>query len=66
MSADRMPTSRADPVGRLVSGQHIADVGDAAVLTTPDGEPLQRKGRPGSVSQEVFQTLKIARHVAVY
>ena len=37
------------------SGEHIADVGDTAVLTTPDGEPLQRKGRPGAVSQEVFQ-----------
>ena len=34
------PAPRADPVGRLVTGQHIADVGDAAVLTTPDGEPL--------------------------
>ncbi len=40
-------------------------MGDAAVLTTPDGEPLQRKGRPGAVSQEVFQTLKIAGHIAV-
>ena len=45
------PAPPPDPVGRLVTGQHIADVGDAAVLTTP----LQRKGRPGAVSQEVFQ-----------
>ena len=38
------PASWADPVGRLVSGQHVADTGDAAVLITPDGEPLQREG----------------------
>jgi len=53
------PAPRADPVGRLVSGQHIADVGDAAVLTTPDGEPLQREGRPGTVSQQVLERLAI-------
>jgi hypothetical protein len=47
------PASRADPVGRLVSGQHVADTGDAAVLITPDGGPLQREGEPRALSQGV-------------
>jgi hypothetical protein len=47
------------------SGEHVADFSDAAICTTPDGEPLQRKGRPGAIPQEVFQALKIAGHVAV-
>jgi hypothetical protein len=37
---DVATTPRADPVGRLVSGEHVADAGDAAICTTPDGEPL--------------------------
>jgi len=53
-----LATAVAGDAGAIVSG-------DAAVLTTPDGEPLQRKGRPGAVSQEEFQTLKIAGHIAV-
>jgi hypothetical protein len=59
------PASRADPVGRLVSGEHVADAGDAAVFAADHGEPLQREGRPGTVSQQVLEALKIARHVAV-
>jgi hypothetical protein len=59
------PASRADPVGRLVSGEHVADAGDAAVFAAHHGEPLQCEGRPGTVSQQVLETLKIARHVAV-
>jgi hypothetical protein len=47
------PASRADPVGRLVPGQHVADTGDAAVLITPDGEPLQREGGPRALPQEI-------------
>jgi hypothetical protein len=53
------PSPRANPVGRLVSGEHIADAGDAAVPTTPDGEPLQCKVRTGTVSQQVFKRLTI-------
>ncbi|MEX0687464.1 MAG: hypothetical protein WD072_02195, partial [Pirellulales bacterium] len=33
------PAARAYPVGRLVSGEHVADFSDAAICTTPDGEP---------------------------
>jgi hypothetical protein len=39
-----------------VTGEHIADAGDAAVLATDNGESLPR---------EVFQALKIAGHVAI-
>jgi len=49
----------------FTSGDQVADVGDATVITTPDGEQLQCKGRPDAILQEVFQTLKIAWHVAV-
>ncbi len=55
-----------DPVGGFVSGQHITDAGDVAVWTASHGEPFEGKGWPGAVSKQVFQTLKIARHVAVY
>jgi len=59
------PAPRANPVSRLVSREHVADAGDAAVFAADHGEPLQREGRPGTVSQQVLETLKIARHVAV-
>jgi len=59
------PAPRADPVGRLVSGEHVADASDAAVFAAVHGEPFQREGRPGSVSQQMLETLKVARHVAI-
>jgi hypothetical protein len=55
-----------DPGGGFVSGQHVADAGDAAVSAADHGESLKGEGGPGTVSQEMFQTLKIAWHVAVY
>jgi hypothetical protein len=57
--------ARANPVGCLVSRQHVVDSSDAAICTTPDGEPLQSEGRTGTVSQQVLEALKITRHVAV-
>ena len=42
-----------------------ADSGCAAVSAANHGEPFERKGRPGKGSQQVFETLKIARYVAV-
>jgi hypothetical protein len=57
--------ARADPVGRCVSGEQVADFGDAAVCTTPYGESLEGKGWPGAGSRQVFQTLKTARPVAI-
>ena len=53
------PAPRADPVGRLVSGEHVADAGDAAVFAAHHGEPLQREGRPATVSQQVLERLTI-------
>jgi len=53
------PAPRADPVGRLVSGEHVADAGDAAVFAAHHGEPFQREGRPGTVSQQVLERLTL-------
>jgi len=58
-------TTRADPAGRLVSGEHVADFGYAAVCTADHGEPLQGEGRPGTVSEKMFEAPKIARHIAI-
>ena len=51
--------ARPDPVGGFVSGQHVADAGDPAVWAADHGEPLKGEGGPGTVSQEMFQTLTI-------
>ena len=59
------PAPRADPVGRLVSGEHVANASDPAIFTAPHEEPFQREGRPGTVSQQMLETLKVARNVAV-
>ena len=56
---------RADPVGRFVPGQHVADADDAAACVARHGEPFERKGRPRAVPQQMFETLKIARHITV-
>jgi len=53
------PAPRADPVGRLVAGQHVADATDAAIFTAPHGEPLEREGGAGAVSQQVLERLTI-------
>ena len=50
------PSPRANPVGRLVSREHVADFGRAAVFAADHGEPLQREGRPGTVSQQVLNS----------
>ena len=50
--------ARADPVGGLVWGQHVADTGDAAARVTSYREPLQREGRTGAIPQEVFKARK--------
>jgi hypothetical protein len=59
------PAPPPDPGGRLVPLEHVADAGDAAVWTAGHGKPLKRKRRPGAVAQQVFETLEVARHVAV-
>jgi hypothetical protein len=48
------PTAPPDPVGRLVSGQHVADFGDPAVRAADHGEPFEREGRPCTVSEKML------------
>jgi len=57
--------ARADPVGRFVPREHVADATDAAVGVTDHGKPLEREGGPGAIPQQVLERLKIAGHVAV-
>ena len=64
------PTTPPDPVGRPngdpAPREHVADLGDPAGWAADHGQSLQCKGGPGKGPQQVFQTLKVARHVAVY
>jgi hypothetical protein len=48
-----------------VPWQHVADAGDAAVGAADHGEPFEGERRPGAIPQQVLETLKIARHVAI-
>jgi len=64
-SRGRSRAARTDPVGGLVSGEHVADFGCAAACVMCHRESLERKGWPGAIPQQVLQALKIARHVAV-
>ena len=54
-----------DPVGRLMSRQHVADAGDQTIWAAGDGQSFECERRPGAVPQQVFQTPKIAGHIAV-
>jgi hypothetical protein len=49
------PAPRANPVGRLVSREHVADAGDAAFFAADHGEPFQREGRTSTVSQKMLE-----------
>ena len=55
----------SDPVGHLMSRQHVADASDLTVCTAAHRESLERKGWPGALPQQVLQALKTVRHVAV-
>jgi hypothetical protein len=57
--------ARPDPAGGFVPGQHVTDAGNPAVRAAAHGEPFKREGRPGAIPQQVFETPKIARHIAV-
>ena len=46
-----------DPVGGLVPRHHVTDATDAAACVADHGEPLERKGWPRTVSQEMFERL---------
>jgi hypothetical protein len=51
------PTTPPDPVGGLVPREHVADAGDAAVWAADHGEPLEREGGAGAVSQKMLESL---------
>ena len=59
----------ADPVGGPdddpVSGQHVADADDPVVWAADHGESLKGERGPGTVSQQVFEAPKVARHITV-
>ena len=55
--------ARAYPVGGFVSGQHVADLSDAAGWAADHGEPFQREGRPGAVSEKVLKRLTLDTHL---
>jgi hypothetical protein len=57
------PTTPPDPVGRLVPREHVADSGCAAVWGADHGEPFERKGRPGAVSEKVLKRLTLDTHL---
>ena len=42
-------------------GEHVADAGDAAVFAADQGEPFQREGRPGTVSQKMLESATIGK-----
>ena len=43
-----------DPVGGLVSGEHVADFGCVAACVAGHGESFEREGGPGAVSEKVL------------
>ena len=45
--------------------QHVADAGDPAVWAASHGESFEGERGPGTVPQQMFETPKIARHIAV-
>ena len=57
------PAAGADPVGRFVSREHVADADDAAVGVADHGEPFQGEWRPGAVPQQVFERLTRDTHL---
>ena len=64
-SAAAGPDPVGGPNGDPASGQRVADSGCAAAWAADHGKSLKREGGPGAIPQQVLQTLKIARHVAV-
>jgi len=57
------PTTPPDPVGGLVSREHVADSGCAAVWAADHGEPFKREWRPSAVSEKVLKRLTLDTHL---
>ena len=52
-----------DPVGRLVSREHVADFGCVAACVAGHGEAFEREGWPGAVSQGRADPLPVSVRV---
>ena len=50
----RSRAARTDPVGCLVSGEHVADFGCAATCVMCHRESFERKGWPGAIPQQLI------------
>ena len=61
-----LATTPPDPVGCLVPGEHVTDLGDAPVWAADHGQSLECEGGPGAIPQQVLERSKIARHVGGY
>ena len=55
--------ARPDPGGGFVPREHVADLGDRAVWGADHGEPLEREGGAGAVSEKVLKTLTLDTHL---
>ena len=42
-----------------MSGQHVANAGDAVVCTAPHGKSLEDEGGPGAIPQQVFERVTL-------
>jgi hypothetical protein len=65
LSRGLLPPPRSDPIGRLVPGEQVTDATDVAIFAAPHGKPFQREGRTGAIPQEMFESPKVARHIAI-
>ena len=54
-----------DPVGRLVSREHVADFGCLAACVAGHGESFEREGWPGAVSQGRADPLPVSVRVLI-
>ena len=57
--------SRANPVPALVPGQDVANPLRAVASARHNRKPIERKRRPGTVTQQMLQALEVPRHLPV-
>ena len=53
----------SDPVGGFVSGQHVADLGDAVGWAADHGESLECEWGAGAVSEKMLKRLTLDTHL---
>ena len=57
--------SGADPVPALVPKQDVANPLRAVIRARYDRKPIERKGWPGAVTQQMLEAPELPRHVPV-